>query len=189
MINILINSTYLKIAILSVLVCSCLPKADTIIINAKVITVDSASSVHEAIAIKENKIIAIGTTNEVLKLAGAKSVIEDLNGKVVMPGIYEGHVHVVGASQSEYFNSIPDLVTINDLLSWINNESKIKKHDEWIVHPKFFATRLLEMRLPTLKELDSVAPHNPVFLNGSYGGMVNSMAFKVSDINQTLNYK
>ncbi|MEP7108233.1 MAG: amidohydrolase [Ferruginibacter sp.] len=159
-------------------------QADTILFNGKVITVDEKFSVAEAVAISKGKILAVGTNKDLLKLQGDSTKTIDLKGHAVIPGLIEGHAHPIQASQSEYFEKIPDLHTIRDLLEWIHNEARIKKTGEWIIHPKFFITRLRDMRQLTKRELDSVAPDNPVFLNGSFGGMINSKALKLSGMNK-----
>ena len=156
-------------------------KADTILINGKIITVDKDFSFAEAVAIKEGKVLATGKNKDILKLKGGGSTnIIDLKGHTVIPGLIEGHAHPIQASQSEYFEKIPDLHTIRDLLEWISNETRLKKEGEWIIHPKFFITRLSDMRQLTKRELDSVSPNNPVFLNGSFGGMINTKAMELS---------
>ena len=72
---------------------------------------------------------------------------------------------------------------MDQLLNWIKTRTAIKLRGEpGLFFPKFFPTRLIEMRQPTLAELDSVAPDHPVFLNGSFGGMINSKAMQVSGI-------
>jgi len=156
--------------------------ADTILINGKVITVNSEFSIFEAIAIKDGKILDVGSNEEIKRLAGDKTDVFDLKGHTVIPGIIEGHLHPIPASQSELFEEIPDLHTIDELLTWVHGEAKKKQEGEWIIHPKFFATRMMGMRPPLISELDSVAPHNPVFLNGSYGGTINSNALIYSGI-------
>jgi predicted amidohydrolase YtcJ len=156
--------------------------ADTILINGKAITVDQEFSIHEAVAIRDGKILEVGSNEKIIQLSGKNTKILDLKGHAVIPGIIEAHAHPIQASQSELSGEIPDVRSVNALLSWIYNTTKSKKKGEWIIHPKFFATRMDEMRPPTLHELDSVAPLNPVFLNGSYGGMINSSAFQYSDM-------
>jgi len=175
----------LELILIFILVASCSrvnERADTILFNGKIITVDKDFSLAEAVAIKEGKILATGKNEEILKLKGDSTNIIDLKGHTVMPGLVEGHAHPIQASQSEYFEKIPDLHTIRDLLEWISNETRIKKKGEWIIHPKFFFTRLRDMRQVTKRELDSVAPNNPVFLNGSFGGMINKKAMELSGI-------
>jgi predicted amidohydrolase YtcJ len=158
------------------------PKADIILYNGKVITVDSNFTIAEAIAIKEGKIIAVGSNRQVEDYIGANTEKIDLNNRTVVPGLIDAHAHPVTASQSELAGEIPDIHTIRELLNWISSQTAVKKPGEWIIHPKFFITRMVDMRQLTLKELDSVAPNHPVFLDGSFGGMVNTKALQVSGL-------
>lgn len=156
------------------------PAPDTILYNGKLITMDSAASIVQALAIKDGKIIKLGSDREILSLAGDATQRIDLEGHAVVPGLIEGHAHTIPASVSEYFQEIPEIISVEQTLGWIAEEVRSKRPGEWIVHPKFFFTRLEEMRQLTRQELDSVAPDNPVFLNGSYGGMVNGKALETS---------
>jgi hypothetical protein len=156
--------------------------ADTILINGKIITASKDFVICEGVAISGDKIMAVGTSKEIRKLSGPVTTIIDLHGKTIIPGLIDAHLHPESASLSELVEEIPDVHTISQLLNWIKREAEKKKNGEWIIHPKFFPTRLTEMRQPSLSELDSVAPENPVFLNGSFGGMINSKAMKVSGI-------
>lgn len=158
---------------------------ETIFVNGKIITVDSAFSIHEAIAISNGRIISVGTTDALSEKAGAATKIIDLHGHTVIPGLIEGHAHPVTASQSEAAGPIPVVNSIAQLLEWIRREAKAKNDDEWIIHPKFFITRMKEMRQVSIRELDEAAPRNPVFLNGSYGAAVNSRAFQLSGISRS----
>ncbi len=156
--------------------------ADLILLNGKIITVDHHFSIAQAVAIRQDRIVAVGSTNEIRKFGNAKTKIIDLAGRTVVPGLIDFHTHPEGASVSELDEEIPDVHSIEDVLSWIKGQAALKKTGEWIRYPKLFFTRLAELRQPSLAELDSVAPHNPVFLNGSYGGMINSAAFEASGI-------
>ena len=156
--------------------------ADLILINGKIVTVDKKFSVAEAIALNGNKIVSVGTTNKIEKLAGENTKIIDLAGRTVIPGLIESHVHPESASTSELEDKIPDVHNINQLLSWIKLQVDVREKGEWIIFPKMFFTRLIELRQPSLSELDSVAPDHPVFLNGSFGGMINSAAMRISGI-------
>jgi predicted amidohydrolase YtcJ len=156
--------------------------ADTILVNGTIITVDQEFSIQEAVAVKNGRILTVGSNDKINTYSGSNTTKIDLHGHTVIPGIIEGHLHPVIASQSELFQEIPDIHSIPELLSWIYQEVQRKKEGEWIIHPKFFSTRMQEMRTPTIEELDSVAPHNPVFLDGTYGGIVNSSAFHYSGI-------
>lgn len=173
------------VAALMITASSCSPdkkQAQTILHNGKIVTVDSAFSIQEAVALRDGKILAVGKEKDVMDLAGDSTVLIDLGGHVVVPGLIDAHAHPVSASISEFYDSIPDVNSIDELLSWIRKEAARKRDDEWIIHPKFFITRMKDMRQITLRELDQAAPRNPVFLDGSFGGVVNSRALELSHI-------
>jgi predicted amidohydrolase YtcJ len=176
--------------VISCVLFSCNPSysPEMIILNGKIVTVDQDFTIAEAVAIEKGKIVAVGSTNRIRKLSGNQTKIVDLKGSTVIPGINDAHLHPETASLSELNEEIPDLHTIDELLEWIKEQTKIKKPDEWIIFPKMFFTRLIELRQPSLAELDQVAPHHPVFLNGSYGGMINSAAMRISDITKKTNH-
>ena len=155
---------------------------DLILYNGIIITVDKKFSIEEAIAIKDDRFIYVGNNEKALKLAGPSTLKVNLEGAAVIPGIIDAHNHLDSAAISELYEEIPDVHTIPELLNWISSEVKKKKPGEWIIHDKFFYTRLREMRQPDLRELDAAAPENPVFLNGSFGGMINSAAYRISGI-------
>jgi predicted amidohydrolase YtcJ len=157
---------------------------DLILINGKIITVDQNFSIVSAVAIKDGKFITVGSNKEIKKLAGKKTIIIDLNGKTVLPGLTDGHLHPETAARSELFDEIPDVHSKEELLNWIKNQATRKAKGEWIIHTKFFPTRLEAMKYPILEELNEAAPQNPVFLNGSYGGMINSYAMQISNITE-----
>jgi predicted amidohydrolase YtcJ len=163
--------------------CRTMKHADLILLNGKIITVNSNLDIFEGVAIAGNRILAAGSTEKVRSFADKGTEIIDLQGKTVVPGLIDSHLHPESASVSEIENEIPDIHSIGQLLGWIKEETLKKPAGEWIIFPKLFPTRLREMRQPTLHELDSVAPGHPVFLNGSFGGMINSAAMKLSGIN------
>jgi predicted amidohydrolase YtcJ len=163
---------------------SCTPAVtpDMILYNGKIITVDAKSTIAQAVAVKDSKITAVGTNDEIKRMVGSQTKVIDLKGKTVVPGLYDAHCHPEMASVSELEEKIPDIHNIAELMSWIKSETEIKKPGEWIIMPKMFFTRLRELKPPTLAQLDSLAPKHPIFLNGSYGGMINTCAMKVSGI-------
>ncbi|MCE5272964.1 amidohydrolase [bacterium] len=158
--------------------------ADAVYYNGRVVTLDSVSTLAGAIAVRGGRIMAVGTDPEILRLAGPQTRKVDLGGRTVLPGLIEAHAHPESASTSELADSVPDVHSIDELLNWIRVEAESHADGEWIVHPKLFFTRLAELRAPTLAELDSVAPANPVFLDGSYGGSINSAAMRASGITE-----
>src|SRR5690606_19153702 len=81
-------------------------EADLILHRAKVVTVDPAFSIHEAIAIADGRILAVGTNAEILRHRGARTEVIDLGGRPVIPGLMDSHVHPGGAAMHEWAHPI-----------------------------------------------------------------------------------
>lgn len=156
--------------------------ADLIIHNARVITVDAKFSMAQALAIKNERITAIGTDREVLQQRGEKTRVIDAKGKMVLPGLYDSHVHPLGAATSELTEPLPHFTSLKDVFDYIRKKAKEIPKGEWIVLRYAFPTRLKEARFPTRQELDEAAPDHPVLYNAGPASMVNSIALKISNI-------
>jgi len=168
------------------LLCSCMSAlaadADLILYSGKVVTVDSSFSIAEAIAIRGERIVDVGRTADVLKRdRGAHTRLIDLQGRTVLPGLIDSHVHALSAALSEYRAPLPELHSFADIQHYIREQaSKIPK-GQWIVVPRTFPTRLREMRMPTKEVLDVVSDH-PVLFDASYVSVVNSYALKANRV-------
>jgi len=158
--------------------------ADLILHNGQIITVDAAFSTAQAIAVSGEKIIAIGQDADVLKHRGDGTTVIDLNGKSVLPGLIDSHTHSVGASMHEFNHPIPEMETVQDVLDYIAERTKVVEEGEWIGISQVFITRLKERRYPTKAELDAVAPKHPVVFSTGPDSSVNSLALKLSGIDK-----
>jgi len=158
--------------------------ADLIITNARVATVDKNFTIAEAMAIKDGKILATGSTEMVLKHKGSKTTIRDLAGKLVLPGLIDSHVHPMGAAMHEFDHPIPPFETIQDVLDYIKARAKVLPKGEWIVLRQVFITRLKEQRYPTKAEMDAAAPEHPVLYSTGPDASINSLALKLSKIDK-----
>ena len=159
------------------------PKIATLIIqNAKVLTVDSKFTIADAIAIQNDRILAVGKKDDLFKHMGSSTHLYDAKGKTVMPGLYDSHTHPTGAATSEFDEEIPYLKGLEDVFSYIRKKTKELPEGDWIVLRFAFPTRLKEARFPTLAELDAIAPKHPVYYNAGPASMANSMALKVSKV-------
>jgi predicted amidohydrolase YtcJ len=159
-----------------------LADADSIVHRAKVVTVDDKFSIAEALAVRDGKIIAVGTDAEVMKHKGSKTTVIDAGGKMVLPGLMDSHVHPTGAALSEWKEPLPDPRSLNDVFAFIREKAQATPEGEWIVLRFAFPTRLDDARFPTKAELDEAAPKHPVYYNAGPAGIVNSMALKVSGV-------
>lgn len=166
------------------LLASCLHAADSDLIlrNGKIVTADAKFSIVQAIAIKDGRITALGANDAVLsKERSARTRVVDLQGKTVLPGLIDAHVHAVGAALSEFKQKLPPLDSIVDIQNYIRERARATPKGEWIVVPRTLPPRLKEMRMPTRKDLDVTTDH-PVAFDGSYVWSANTRALEVSGI-------
>ncbi|MCB2172511.1 amidohydrolase family protein, partial [archaeon] len=145
--------------------------ADMCLINGKIITVDPDDRVVEAIAIYRNKIEALGTTEEIKKLAGPETKIIDLKGKTVMPGIIDSHTHpsMIAARKLEVNCRAPPIKNIPEILALIKAKAEELGPGAWVQGANFNDSKLEENRHITRWELDEAAPDNPVFIISDTG--------------------
>lgn len=161
---------------------------DLVIYDAQVITVDKEFSVRQAVAVAGEKILAVGNNEDMLKLAGPATKRVDLNGRTVLPGLIDSHVHATAASMHEFDHTIPTMQTIDDVLAYIKSRVDAVDDGQWITVSQVFITRLDDQRFPTRKELDSVAPNNPVFFRTGPDAALNSMALQLSGIDKDFKF-
>jgi predicted amidohydrolase YtcJ len=156
--------------------------ADLIIHHAKVLTVNDRFHIVQALAVRGDRIIAVGEDQTVLRLRGPKTRVIDANGRMVLPGLYDSHVHPVGAATSELAEPLPDLRSLEDVFAHVRKKAAATPEGQWIVLRFAFPTRLKEARFPTRAELDRAAPNHPVLYHAGPAGVVNTAALKISGI-------
>jgi predicted amidohydrolase YtcJ len=149
--------------------------------NGRVVTQDAQNSIHQAIAIRDGRIVATGANAAILAMREADTQVIDLGGRMVLPGLIDPHVHALGGALSEYREKLPPLDSIVAIQKWVVEKAKSTPKGEWIVVPRTLPPRLREMRMPTRADLDVVKTH-PVAFDGSYVWSANSMALEISGI-------
>ena len=155
-----------------------------IVHSGNIVTVNQAFSIVQAMAIKGDLIQAIGKNDEILKLATPNTVVMNLAGKTVIPGLCDSHVHAPDASMYEFDHAIPEMDTVADVLKYIAARAEALADGEWIVVKQVFITRLRDQRYPTRKELDTAAPKNPVVFSTGPDSVCNSLALELSGIHK-----
>ncbi|MBL8213070.1 MAG: amidohydrolase [Bryobacterales bacterium] len=158
-----------------------LSAADLIIHNAKVLTVDDKFTVHQAIAVKGNRIEAVGANTAILKLSEKNAKIIDAKGRTVVPGLIDSHVHVMSAGLSEFRAPLPKFDSFETVRTWLKQQAAKIPAGQWIIVPRTFPTRLKEMSMPTKELLDVITTH-PVGFDASYVWVFNSYALKQNGI-------
>lgn len=158
--------------------------ADLVVYHGKIVTVDEDFHIADAMAIKGDRIVAVGTDAEVLAHAGDETRRIDLEGRTVLPGLIDSHVHPTGASMYEFDHPVPEMETIADVLQYIKSRTEVVPVGEWITLQQVFITRLRDQRFPNRRELDAVAPKHPVVFRTGPDGALNSLALKLSGIDR-----
>jgi len=90
-------------------------EADVIFHHGKVVTVDKTFSIHQALAIEGHRILEVGTDESVMKLKGPRTVMVDLQGRMVLPGLMDSHTHPQAAALTEFDHPVPQMDTIQDV--------------------------------------------------------------------------
>ena len=159
-------------------------EADLILLNGKIVTVDAAFSIRQAMAVQGDRILLVGGNDEVLKGKGPRTEVVDLGGRMVLPGLMDSHTHPVAAAMTEFDHSIPPMETIREVLDYIHSRAASLPEGQWIVLQQVFITRLREQRYPTRAELDRAAPRHPVMFRTGPDASLNSLALKLSGMDR-----
>ena len=159
--------------------------ADTILLNGKVLTVDPQFSIQEAIAIRDGKILAVGKTADVRKLRGPQTRVIDLQGRTVIPGLIDSHLHGIRAALS--FSTEVNWIgapSLDDALGRIRQAARTMTPEAWlIVAGGWNVQQFKEKRAPTQAELVAAAPNNPVYVQLGYGwALMTPAGFKALNI-------
>lgn len=168
------------VAIASAAVLSQTLPADLVLLNAKVVTLDPQSRIAQAAAIRDGVLVAIGDSTEIRRYVGAQTRVIDAQGRTVVPGIIDTHVHALGVAGTEARQPFKDLRSVSAIQAWIREQTARLPDGTWIWTPRIFPTRVQERRFPTCAELDAVAPKHPVVVDGAYALMVNTPALRAA---------
>ena len=146
----------------------------TVLRNGKIIAVDGKDSINQAIAIQNDRILAVGADDEVTRLAGEDAAVLDLDGRTVIPGIVDIHAHMDREGLKTIYPSLEGLRSITEIQNRIATLTDSVAPGEWVVtmpigDPPNYADMpqsLAEGRFPNRRDLDAVAPNHPVYIKG-----------------------
>lgn len=169
------------------------PPADLILTGAKVTTLDPKRPAASAIAVRGDRIVAIGGDEEIAALAGPATNRLDARGRRVVPGFIEGHGHFMSLGESLATLDLRGARDWNDIVAIVRNAAAAASSGEWIVgrgwHQEKWASAPADAvaGLPRNVTLDEATPRNPVYLEhaSGHGVLVNSLALKEAGITDT----
>lgn len=164
--------------------------ADIVLTNGDVHTVDGQNNRARAVAIKANRIVAVGNDQQISRHVTPATEIFDLEGRSVLPGINDSHLHLLGWGLSNPPFSLdltyPNVKSIADCVAQVRTQVLVRAPGEWIVGRGWDQPYLAEGRAPTAADLDAVAPNHPVALTDFSGHALwaNSLALRLTGIDQ-----
>src|SRR5438309_714118 len=158
--------------------------ADTIILNARIYTVNPQQPSAEALAISGEKILAVGTKNEIEKYRGASTRIIDAQGHLVLPGFVDCHIHFMDGSMGLTRVDLNDAKTVTEIQKRVKDYAESHAQEPWITGMGWTYPTFGPSALPDKKILDDVVPTRPVYLVAfdGHSSWANSKALAMAGI-------
>ena len=153
------------------------PHADLVVLDASVLTVDADFTVAEALAVRDGRILAVGSEAEIRDLVGPDTEVLELAGRTVVPGLADNHLHGAGGGDGVDLSRVR---TMDELLAAIGERAEASGPGELVVtNSNWHEGQLREQRLPLRRDLDQAAPDNPVVVvRGGHEYILNSPALE-----------
>src|SRR5438105_6174976 len=158
--------------------------AERIFINGNIYTVNDKQPFAQAIAVKGDRIIFVGSNADAEKFRADKTRIVDLAGKTVTPGFTDSHCHIFGIGEREMTLNLEETNTREDFLARVKERVAQTERAKWITGRGWIETFWKPPQFPTRADLDKIAPDNPVFLTRADGhaAVANSPALKLAGV-------
>jgi predicted amidohydrolase YtcJ len=158
--------------------------ADLVLHNGRVLTMAAERPTAEAVAVRDARILAVGSDAEVRALVGPRTETIDVRGQVVLPGFIDSHNHVLWTGMGAVRFSLDTARSVDEVLDLVRRQAAGKPAGEWVVSSLNWRTAALrEGRYPTRQELDAAAPEHPVYLpSNGHSAAVNSLALRLAGI-------
>lgn len=160
--------------------------ATLVFINGNIYTANEKQSQAQAVAVNKDRIVFVGTNEEIKKYESAQTKIIDLHGATMLPGFTDAHYHFIEVGEREMNFNLEGTNSLDELLAKLKERVAKAKPGEWITGTNWIETSWKPAKFPTRWELDRVAPNNPVMLTRSdyHSAVVNSAVLKIAGINK-----
>ena len=169
--------------------------ADLVLLNGNVITIDSNNTLAQAIAVVDDKIISVGSNDEINNFVGDSTIVIDVKGKTVMPGFIDSHAHLIGTGNAKINLDLRDAKNWDEVVYLVAAAAEEAKNGEWIIgrgwhQEKWNSTPLENINgYPLHKKLSEATPNNPVMLSHASGHAIfaNAKAMEIANVNSQTN--
>jgi len=161
--------------------------ADIVFQNGNVYTANDKAPRAQAIAVKGDRIVFVGSNTAAQKFVGANTRVVDLKGNTVLPGFTDSHQHLSGVGQREMTLNLEGTTSLDDLLAKLKERVDQTKPGEWVTGRGWIETHWQPPVFPTRWDLDKVSPNNPVILGRAdgHGAVANSAALKLAGVDKS----
>jgi predicted amidohydrolase YtcJ len=161
------------------------PPADLILVNGNFITVDADDNIAQAIAVKDGKIVAVGSNQEIERFVDTLTQRIDLNGLTATPGLLDAHAHFAAGGVERLYMldlSYPNVTSVTGVIEQVTAQLEQSDSGEWIQGRGWDEGKFAELRYIYASDLDSITPDNPVWLTHTMGhyGVANSVALQMA---------
>lgn len=158
--------------------------ADLALTGGNVLTMNQSQPCAEAVAVKDDRIVKVGTDEEISQFIGENTQVIRLNGKTVVPGFIDTHIHVADFGRLLAWIDLSNAGSITEMQNLLKARVQESPKGKWLLGRGWNQTCFAEKRLPTRFDLDAVSPDNPVVFYHQSGQMcvVNSEALKLAGV-------
>ena len=166
--------------------------ADLVLRGGRVVTVDSVQPEAEAVAVRGARILAVGSDEEIARFVGPETEVVELNGRLVIPGLIEGHGHYLGLGEMKLSLDLMKVKGWDEIVATVGAAARDAGTDTWIVGRGWHQDKWDRVPEPNVEgvplhaSLDSVSPNNPVILEHASGHatFVNRRALELAGIDR-----
>jgi predicted amidohydrolase YtcJ len=162
--------------------------ADLFIFNGKIVTVNKENMIGEAVAVKDGRILDVGSNDDIMRLVGLKTKKIDLEGKLLLPGFIDTHEHCIrNGLRTDWVNCrSPPIERLDDVIEALKAKTDSKPEGEWVIGSWFDESQWLDKRFPTRYDLDKASANHPIYLGraGGHNAVANSLALELAGISK-----
>ncbi len=164
--------------------CQSVEPADTVFTNATVYTADDARPTAEAVAVRGNLIVFVGSAAEARRYVGDSTEVVDLQGRTMLPGFADAHYHLMGVGEREMTLNLEGTKSIEEFLARVKERVDQAQPGQWVTGRGWIETPWNPRRFPTRQDLDAISPRNPVLLTRADGhaSVANSAALRLAGV-------
>jgi hypothetical protein len=164
--------------------------ADLVLVEGKIVTMDEAKPQAEALAVRGDRIVAVGTSQEIKTYIGAQTRVLDLRGKLAVPGLIDSHLHFMGIGEAKQSLDLTKARSWEEIVSLVGEAAKKAQPGQWIIGHGWHQDKWDKAPEPNIAglpfhdSLSRVSPDNPVILEHASGhsSLANAMAMELARI-------